>query len=467
MKIKFSISPILLILFLTGCASYYQVNQEFNRNFEQGRIEAALNALEKQPKKEEGKQAFLYFVNKGALLSMLGKYEESNSYFEKAYLFGEDFRKDYFLVAASYLSNPQIKTYPGEDHEHLMLLYYKALNFMRMGLYEEALVECRRMNLRLLALADRYPKDTKFKKDAFVHNLMGIIYDATNDYNNAFIAYRNAVEIYQNEYKELFGMQVPQQLKYDLLRAAYRMGFMEEFNFYKKEFDLSGYEVKKVQGAELVFFWNNGLGPVKGETSINFATVPGNGGVVNFTNEDMGISFPFTVDEEEERNSITDLNFVRVAFPKYVERPLFYNEAFLTYEEDKYPLYLAEDVNAIAFKSLHQRMLREVGQGLLRLALKQVAAEGAREENEGLGMAVSLLNALTEKADTRNWQTLPHSIYYTRIPLDTGTQKVELEMQSPDGDIDKQEFVYEVVRGKTIFQSYSSLESDNISYLSY
>jgi hypothetical protein len=121
----------------------------------------------------------------------MGQYEESNHYFEQAFLFGEDYKINYAREAASYLTNPMVTVYRGEDHEHLMLLYYKALNYLKQNKSEEALVECRRLNIRLQQLADRYESSEKYSRDAFIHNLMGIIYQSANDWNNAFIAYRN------------------------------------------------------------------------------------------------------------------------------------------------------------------------------------------------------------------------------------------------------------------------------------
>ncbi len=78
------------------------------------------------------------------------------------------------------------------------LNYYKALNYINLGRYDEALVECRRINIKLNQLNDKYKdKKNKYSGDAFAHLLMGIIYDASKDYNNAFIAYRNALEVYE------------------------------------------------------------------------------------------------------------------------------------------------------------------------------------------------------------------------------------------------------------------------------
>ena len=82
-----------------------------------------------------------------------------------------------------------------------------------MGQNEEALVEVKRMNLRLNQLNDRYKSKNKFQKDAFIHLLMGIVYDVNKEYNNAFIAYRNAYEIYESDYKEHFGFKKGKHIK--------------------------------------------------------------------------------------------------------------------------------------------------------------------------------------------------------------------------------------------------------------
>ena len=126
--------------------------------------------------------------------------------------------KDICLTLSKFLTknNYQVEVaYKGEDHEHLILLYYKAINYLKMQMLDEALVECRRLNIRLQQLSDRYESENKYKRDAFINMLMGIIYDSNKDYNNAFIAYRNAWEVYQDDYQRLFKVNAPDQLKYD------------------------------------------------------------------------------------------------------------------------------------------------------------------------------------------------------------------------------------------------------------
>ncbi|MEO1052197.1 MAG: hypothetical protein AAFX87_16310 [Bacteroidota bacterium] len=462
---KHHILFMMVCLIGSSCATYYQQNREFYNRFQSGKLDAAERTLLGNKQAEESKERFLYYLNLGVVTSMQGKYEESNLYFEKAYLFGEDYQINYVNEAASYLTNPNFVLYKGEDHEHLLLLYYKAMNYLKMGDKESALIECRRLNIRLNQLSDKYRSDDKFQRDGFIHMLMGIIYDANKDYNNAFIAYRNALNIYNTDYKRLFGIGPPEQLKKDLLRSAFLTGFKDEFEQYKQEFGMLDYEYKRNEGGELIFLWNNGLGPVKAEWSLNFAVLPGQGGWVNFTNNNYSYDFPFRLDDEDDETDLRELEFFRVAFPKYVERPKLYSEANLITNGERYQLQLAEDVNAIAFKSLEQRMVSEFGRSLLRAALKKAAEKKFRKENEGLGALVGIVNAATEKADTRNWQTVPHSIYYARVPLKEGENKVEFSLRSfnnPAFD-SAYEFIYNVEKGETLFHTFSSLESQRVN----
>lgn len=450
---------------VSSCATYYQTNQSFNKEFESGNLSNALTTLQSNSSDARGKKEFLFYVNNGLVLSMMGRYQESNEYFEKAFLFGEDYRINYLNEAASYLTNPMITTYKGEDHEHLMLLYYKALNFMKMGKTQEALVECRRVNIRLQQLSDRYSNDNKYQRDAFIHTLMGVIYETDKDFNNAFIAYRNAYEIYENDYQRLFQINTPQQLRDDILRTAWLSGLTEDLEYFKQEFNRMDFSYSETEGGELVFFWHNGLSPVKAEWGINFA-VDRRDNWIYFTNRELGLSFPFSLSnyDEQERNGLSRLEFFRVALPRYVERPTYYSEASLNWNNNTSHLHLLEDVNKIAFKSLHQRMDLELSKALIRVALKKATEYQVKQDDRTLGSVMGMINAITEKADTRNWQTLPHSIHYTRIPLQVGPNKIKLNLQGPRGELQEHEFTYQVQQGQILFHTFSSLESGYPSY---
>jgi len=274
------------------------------------------------------------------------------------------------------------------------------------------------------------------------------------------ISYRNSLEIYQNEYSEMFSLSPPEQLKRDLIRTGALAGFREEVDKYEAEFNMK-YDPGSSAGGELVFFWHNGLSPIKDQWSINFV-VAGGGGQVFFQNEDLGLNFPFYYDSDDYSADITDLKGFRVAFPKYVERDPFFEYADLQVGGRYFKLEKAEDINAIAFKTLNERMLEEMGKGLLRVAIKKAVEKQVRKENETLGFLVGVVNFASEQADTRNWQTMPHSIFYTRVPLKEGENEVLLHTGRA-GSESTETFRFNGEKGKTQFQVYQSLES-NIAF---
>lgn len=448
---------MLLLFIVSACATYYTRNLQFNQAFQQGRFQEAEKILTKDKKADRRKTKLLYFLNRGVVAALDGRYEQSNQYFEEAYRISDSYHRDPAQLALALLTNPNAEQYNGEDFERILLHYYKALNYLNLGNYESALVECRRMDIKLKALEDKYHSKNKYRKDAFIHLLMGLVYDVNHDYNNAFIAYRNAYNIYKEEYQTLFSISPPEQLKKDLLRTAYLTGFMDEVRYYEKEFGMK-YTHEKKQGGELVFLWHNGLGPVKAEWSINFTIIKGAGGVFTFVNDELALNFSFSLPPDNSNaQGLEKLQFIRVAFPKYVERPPVYREGKIVLNNETYPLYKVEDINQIAFQSLKDRMMLELGTSLLRLALKKASEYALRQQNQGAGAALSAFNAITEKADTRNWQTLPHSIYYARIPVGPGEKK--LSVQFSGNDTLTKEMTYNIPSGQTYFQVFNTFDS--------
>lgn len=439
-------------------------NEAFNGYFLRGDIASAEKVLDKDKKSNRNKNKALFLLNKGTLSWMQQDYAAATAYFNQADLYIEDQHKNIASEALAIVSNPMTKPYVPEDFENVMLNFYKALSYLEMNNTEEALVECRRVNEKLYALNDKYPKNhqNRYSDDAFAHTLMGLIYDSAGDSNNAFIAYRNALKIYEDNYLKNFNTAPPLQLKKDLLRSAYQTGLDEEYEFYKNKF---GFDFDKTEPSEgdVVFIWLSGLGPVKAEWSINFTAVNGSNGYLTMVNNNEGVTLPFFVGDMDRktRNSFSNMGLVRVAFPKYQERIPFYSQArILVNDTTSYPLDKGEDINAIAFKTLKDRMVREMANSLLRLATKQAIESYARSKDENIGTIISIFNAVTEKADTRNWQTLPHSIYYTRIRMKEGKHSVSLQVNAQNGQAENQQLNFDVKAGETSFYTYHNMESN-------
>ena len=428
----------LILLSFAGCRSYYQINQDFQRLVYLEKYAEAEAVLAKSRKAKKERNKVLYLLERGYVLFMQGKHDASSKYFMEADLMMEDYRKRFGYEALSFILNPGVKPYKAEDFEEVLVHYYNAINFVKLNRTESALIELRRMNLVITAFADKYSKKPKYKEDAFAHLFMGLIYESTGDMNNAFIAYRNAYNVYERDYVPFFETAIPEQLKRDLVRSAAATGFKNEVSFYCKEFGWDEKEFANLKRQpELVLFWNNGFGPIKEKWSIDFTTLQNNDGSVSFVNNQLGFvfNFPAASLSDGDKQNLSSLRLFRISFPRYVQRPVFFTKAISSIGGKSYSFEMAENINAIAFKSLNDRFLREMSNALLRFAIKKGAEIALRKENSNAGAVLGLANAISEQADTRHWQTLPHSILYTRIPLELGANNLTFRAESPFGGV--------------------------------
>lgn len=455
------IMTALLFLLLSSCRPYYIRQQTFLRLVAEERYaeaEAELSSSRRAKKKE--RHRLLYLLNRGYVAFQQGSYAESTQWFMKADRMVEEYRKQLGYEALSILVNPGVKPYKAEDFEVVMMHYFTTLSFLKQRNFESALVECRRMNLSLQDMHFADSKKPRYKNDAFGHLLMGLSYEASGDVNNAFIAYRNAVEVYRSDYNSYFGLGVPEQLKHDLVRTAMLNGFQDEAKRWSDTLGVLIPEKNKARpDAELVILWQNGLGPVKEQWSIDF-TIVQQGGQLFFNNAGMGLSFAFPTSSvsSNDLNNLQALRVFRVAFPRYVSRLPAFNRATVSQGGFQAKVEMVQPIDQIAFKSLEDRFAREMGNAILRFAVKKATEYAIRKENKDAGALMGIANAITEQADTRNWQTLPYSIGYARVPLSAGENKVVFKAESsgrraPFADT----LCIEAQKGRTYFEVISTI----------
>jgi hypothetical protein len=291
-------------------------------------------------------------------------------------------------VLKANLINPMMTTYLGEDMERFMMHYYKGLNYLYINQTSEAVVEARRITLVNNAQADEFKNKTnRYSKDAFAMNVQGMLYEAAGDINNAFIAYRNASDVYLKNNKKYYGVSLPNQLQQDVLRTANLMGFEGEQQQYEKLFNTT-LQKDTSNGGYLIVFVERGMAPVKREQ--NFAITQNNNGLSRFYYVDeMGnqIDIPFdfgyynTINANDTR--LQSFRSFRVALPYYEVRYNNNNPITLTVNNQTYTSETAEDINAIAVSILKERMLKEFTNALARQITKkliEVAAEKSAEE---------------------------------------------------------------------------------------
>jgi len=475
LKLTAIISAALL---LQSCASYHQRIQDYHSSLANGQFSKANRQIDNIKILQKNRNKLLYLLEKGKTLHLLKQYDSSNRYFNEADMLMEDSRSSAKDLLVTGFLNPMYQHYHPEDFERFMLHYYKALNYLFKGDTEAAMVEARRISLVTYKQEEKFNGNTnRYSNDAFSLMLQGIIYEKGNDINNAFIAYRNAADVYIKNNNEWYGTEIPLQLKKDVIRTAALMGFSSEQMKYEKIFNLS-YSSESIPAAgEAIVFWETGLAPVKEQQMLQFNLI-NNGGRFYFRDRAGLYDIPFDngVAGYNENISLNDIQMFAIALPRYTTLPLQYYQANISSVAGTFTFEKAQDINTLAVQTLQQRFVRELSTALSRMAIKKLTemavtpkedknktykteeerkkAERRRDQQEMLALGLKIFNRATEKADTRNWQSLPGSIFYSRIPLQPGVNNYQINLQNASGQTETKSIEIDgtgVLQFKTVY----------------
>lgn len=456
-----------LMLFLFSCASYNDKIGAYYKQIRSGNYAEAEIELDKNAWLQKPRNKLLFLMERGKASHLNGEYESSNTYFNEADQLLENGSGGVGDAVVGVLVNPMTQSYKGEDFEKFMIHYYKALNYLYLNKSEDAVVEARRISLQSQDQDDKFSdKQNRYSKDAFSLSLQGLIYESTGDVNNAFIAYRNAAETYlAAKDKTWYGTTMPKSLEQDVLRMAYANDFKSELAHFEALFNTKYQPQDKSDGGEVIFFWENGVAPIKEQEEFFFSLIKGSNGDLVFTNGG-NVFIPYQGNDDINLNGVSSL---RVTYPKYVAQPPYYTSAKINNGDTTLRFEKAEDINQLAFKTLDQRFLKEMSKTLTRLAVKKsaeyVLKESAKAKDkkgkndallEGLGFGMQLYSLFSEKADTRNWQSLPAQINYARIPLKEGNNTLTLTFKNNAGG-DEIKIITINGNGNMQFYNYSTL----------
>ena len=148
-------------------------------------------------KEYDSKSQVLYRMDRGMTLHLAGRYEGGRGAGKSRSGSRPTVYPRLTNQTKSILFNDTELPYEGDLHEQVMINVLKALNYVGLGQLNEALVEARQIDHRLNVLSDKVSDKNSYREDPFARYLTGILYEASGDLNNAFIAYRKAYEAYQ------------------------------------------------------------------------------------------------------------------------------------------------------------------------------------------------------------------------------------------------------------------------------
>jgi hypothetical protein len=389
----------------------------------------------------------LYEMDRGMTLHLAGEYERSNVELEKA---DHEAERLYTRVirseAAAFLTNDTLLPYEGEPYEHVMINVIKALNYVGLGQFMEALVEARQIDHRLNVLSDRVSGTNTYRNDAFARYLSGVLYEAAGDMNNAFIAYRSAYETYEAT-RGWSRVPPPEMLQADLLRTSEALHLTTEFEEYRRRFPAVAWMSQTMQGelAQVVVISYNGRAPRKED---QFLDLPVSLDALQLVLLNRGLFRNPNRQAQRATDSILyGLNgrVVRVALPRLVPQKtqILYEEvtvrgrAGTSYTARS---QLIHDTTAMAEKALSERFTGIATKAVARAAVKFSAAEAAtqgaqqavhRDDAVWVGLLVGLLTkglaTASEESDKRSWRTLPDEIQMARLWVPAGNYEIRVQ----------------------------------------
>ena len=320
---------------------------------------------------------------------------------------------------SSLLTNDNAIPYRGEGFERVLVHHYQALNYLAEGDKQGALVEVRRANLeqtialerheRELVKAEKEAEKKKIKsnsgqyghyfssmdqigaqvkssfQNAYTFYLSGLIYEANGDYNDAYIDYKKALEIFpQNHF-----------VQFDLLRLAKQLGMQEDLRYFQRKFKIksasSQNKVHPNSQGSLVVLYEHGFVPVKQEITIPLITTQG---------------------------------IQQVAFPTYHQPWLQPQSLNITVNNSSYMTETVVYTSALAVKALQERIPGMIIRQTLRATAKKELQNQANEQNPFLGLSTQIYNLVSERADLRGWSTLPYDTQIARLELKANIKHV-------------------------------------------
>lgn len=424
------------LFFLASCGGTTEFYREVDEHVASGEHLKAVETIRNYRYAYGDKSSVLYDLDLGLLFHYAGLPDSSNAHFFAAEReMQELYTKSITLAALSAVTNDYILPYDGEDFEKVLVNIFLALNYAELGEPDEALVEARKVDLKLREYSREYQGKNRYQEDAFIRYVAGVLYEDAGEINDAFISYRKAYEAY-GAYQREYATPAPSFLLDDLVRTATLLTFTEEAaNF--RELGGRPYEPEDRKLGTVLVVVYAGKGPIKDEvrTTVN---IPDTSGTVHT---------------------------FQMALPKFSPRRGVRRSYAITAQGTGSDLgaigantEMAEDLTAIAAKALEDRLalvyLKSGGRALLKFLAAEKAKSELKKKNNQLtnllgSIAIDIAIGVTERADLRTWRTLPAEFQLAKLGLPPGTYRLRVE--ASDGKMTIPADTVRVRPGRTSF----------------
>ena len=367
----------------SGCAGDYVARtRDLRRAYEGGRYDEAARGFDGEAKSGKEINRLLALMDQGMVLHAAGKYEESIQVLAEADKLSQQL--DVISVseeAKVLLSSEREKAYRGEDFEKLMVSVLQALNYDQLGRDEDALVEVRRVNERMLKMIRDEKKP--YQQLAIARYLSGVLWEDAGHDDDAFIDYDTANQLAG----DLGSLAEP------LVRLAKSTGRDEALQALRKQYPIITPHPLGPAEAQLLVIVEAGRVPQK------------TNGTWHGKAKAELIAVPVFRDRPWTRDPAVSVNGGEPVAPT--------------------PVTSLEDVSKT---HLDDRIGRMVAKQIAALAVRTglSVGVGAATKSDALGALTFLALSYGNQPDLRSWLSLPAQFELARFRLPSGTYRVAL-----------------------------------------
>ncbi len=418
---------LLFLLLTTGCAgliSYARMSDQARWSVSQGNFADALAVFPEKPAR--GRNGVLLRLERGMILQMMGRYDESAREFEEATAGIREY-EDRATISASWtafqlgslLMNEQVQPYEGEDFEKILVHAFDAVNYLMKGDIEGSRIEIRNAYQRQNELYEKHEKELRKSagesrgaswEESFRHGGGGRYEDvrekasrAQSVYQNAFAYYISSLvyelggendEAYIDLKKGIQAAPWAKGMQKDLIRLSRKLGLPEDTARWQSEYGelARGYG----QGVDVFVIFTFGVAPVK---------------------EELSLPIP-----------LSEGGLAVASFPVYRFVPSETGSADLHYDGQHVESSLVFDTDATAARNLLDKYPILFVKQVVRSYIKAQLTNRLSREYHALGAVTGTVASLiTEHADLRTWSTLPKEIQVARSFVPEGTRQVTIE----------------------------------------
>ena len=297
--------------------------------------------------------------------------------------------KDYTSLsreAATLVTNDKIIQYKGEDFEKVLVSQYLALNYLMMHKYEDALVECRRVNQKLHMMISQGKR--KYKLNPMASYMSAKMWEDQREWNDAYVDYQAVAAL------------IPEMsyLGEDLYRLAWINNITEDMEKWSTQYQLTAQKRKEIRDTskmpEIIVIAEIGSSPEK------------------------------------------QPNPAWKALPKYFPRsnPVAYTEISVN-GQVRGQSQMLFDVEKTAIENLDEKFAGLLAKRIGGVVAKEVISDQvSRRTNPLFGALLDMGMHAADQADLRSWLTLPKDfqVFRMRVPLG-GSYTIQIRPKGAGG----------------------------------